>query len=167
MFSFLKSVLKSFIPKPEIRLNPITIDTLQIDISNTISEHKDYEQYMLTAEQLFELLNMINEPTIPLSSSNTKQSYFDTEGYLNKVDSYNDKIDDILNDISDQSDITKIKKKINTLQSTLTKFKEFLYSRGEFGKKEYLALHDNDFNDARDQLKNILLTDYPFNHLSK
>ena len=42
MFSFLKSVLSSFTPKPEIRLNPITIDTLQIDISNTISEHVDY-----------------------------------------------------------------------------------------------------------------------------
>ena len=123
MFSFLKSVLSSFTPKPEIRQNSITIDALQIDISNTISEHVDYEPYMLTAEQLFELLNMINEPTISLSSSNTKQSYFDTEGYLNKVDAYNDKIDDILNDISDQSDITKIKKKIDTLQSTLTKFK--------------------------------------------
>ena len=125
MFSFLKSVLSSFTPKPEIRQNSITIDALQIDISNTISEHVDYEPYMLTAEQLFELLNMINEPTISLSSSNTKQSYFDTEGYLNKVDAYNDKIDDILNDISDQSDITKIKKKIDTLQSTLTKFKSF------------------------------------------
>ena len=78
MFSFLKSLLSSFTPKPEIRLNPITIDALQIDISNTISEHVDYEPYMLTAEQLFELLNMINEPTISLSSSNTKQSYFDT-----------------------------------------------------------------------------------------
>ena len=167
MFSFLKSVLSSFTPKPEIRLNPITIDALQIDISNTISEHVDYEPYMLTAEQLFALLNMINEPTVSLSSSNTKQSYFDTECYLNKVDAYNDKIDDILNDISDQSDITKIKKKIDTLQSTLTKFKEFLYSRGEFGKKEYLSLHDSDFNDARDQLKDILLTDYPFNRLSK
>lgn len=141
MFSFLKSVLSSFTPKPEIRLNPITIDALQIDISNTISEHVDYEPYMLTAEQLFELLNMINEPTVSLSSSNTKQSYFDTEGYLNKVDAYNDKIDDILNDISDQSDITKIKKKIDTLQSTLTKFKEFLYSRGEFGKRNiYLCM---------------------------
>lgn len=167
MFSLLKSIFNATNKTPKVKPSTITIDTLQSDIQDQLKENNNYADYMLSAEQLFELLEIINEPIVTASTSNTKQSYFDTDGYLNKVDAYNDKIDDILNDISDLSDIAKIKSKINILQSTLTKFKEFLYSRGEFGEQEYLSGHEHDFNDTREQLKDILLTDYPLNRSSK
>ena len=167
MFNLLKSLFKSSTPMSDVRPNLITIDTLRNDINETISVYPEYKEYMLTAEEILDLLNIINEPVLPVKESNTKSTYFESDGYINKEDSYTDKIDEILDAISDETDLNKIIKHIDKLQATLIKFKEFLYSRGEFGKKEYLSLHDNDFNDARDQLKDILLTDYPFNQSSK
>lgn len=167
MFKLLKALFKSSAPMSDIRPNLITLDTLRNDITKTLSIHPEYEEYMLSAEQILDLLNLINEPVLPVLESNTKSTYFESDGYINKEDSYTDKIDEILDSISDETDLKKIRKHIDKLQSTLTKFKEFLYSRGALGKQEYLSGHEYDFTESRDRLKECLLTDYPFNHLHK
>ncbi len=131
-----------------------------------IEEKVNLSKYQLSEDKISDILNRINNPDITPLEIKNNINYFDSNSFYKKEESYEEKIAELLEKISEQYKVEKIIPLVDKIQLTLVSFKELFYEYGEYGKNEYEDLHGSDFIDTKKELKSILHNYFPENLLA-